>query len=96
MQKDVKKMDDLVQTCEQHIKDIRLAIGNQQTQLDSLKRRAKLLEDHEISTTALNELFRAQQGFVQQTDQLHTKFEQWEEKITRREDELAARREWSK
>ncbi len=96
LEKSADEMAALVQTCEQHTSEIRAAINQQQEQLDALRRRALLLADRESSLSTLTELFGTQQSLTRQTDKMQTELAEWEEQIARREDQLAARREWSK
>ena len=95
-QKSADELAELVRICEQHTSEVRAAVNKQQEQLDSLRRRSLLLEDRENSLTALTELFGTQQSLTRQTDTLQNELAEWEEQIARREDQLAARREWSK
>jgi phage shock protein A len=96
LEKGANEMAALVQTCEQHTSEIRAAINQQQEQLDALRRRALLLADRESSLSTLTELFGTQQSLTRQTDKMQNELAAWEEQIARREDQLAARREWSK
>ena len=96
LEKGANEMAALVQTCEQHTSEIRAAINQQQEQLDSLRRRALLLADRESSLSTLTDLFGTQQSLTRQTDKMQTELAEWEEQIARREDQLAARREWRK
>ncbi len=96
LEKGVDEMAALVQTCDQHTSEIRAAINQQQEQLDALRRRALLLADRESSLSTLTELFGTQQSLTRQTDKIQSELAAWEEQIARREDQLAARREWSK
>ncbi|MGC1378958.1 MAG: hypothetical protein WA821_22200 [Anaerolineales bacterium] len=96
LQKGADELAELVRICEQHTSEIRAAVNSQQVQLDSLRRRALLLEDHENSLAMLTELFGTQQSLTRQTDILQSELAEWGEKIAQREDKLAARREWSK
>jgi phage shock protein A len=96
LQKGTDEMAELVQVCEKHTSEIRAAVNSQQDQLDSLRRRSLLLEDRENSLVVLNELFGTQQSLTRQTDKMQNELAEWEEQIARREDQLAARREWSK
>ena len=96
LQKEADELAELTQACEQHTSEIRAAVNGQQMQLDSLRRRSLVLEDRENSLAALTELFGGQQNLARQTDVLQTQLATWEEQIARREDQLAARREWSK
>lgn len=96
LQKGVDELAELARVCEQHTSEIRAAVNGQQEQLDSLRRRSLLLEDRENSLGVLTELFGTQQSLAHQTDVLQNELAEWEEQIARREDRLAARREWSK
>ena len=96
LQKNADELAELTRICEQHTADVRAAVNGQQDQLDALRRRSLLLEDRESSLSALTELFGTQQSLSRQTDALQTELTAWEEQIARREDKLAARREWSK
>lgn len=95
-QKNADELAGLAQICEQHTSEVRAAVNKQQEQLNSLRQRSLLLEDRENSLTALTELFGTQQNLMRKTDALQTELAEWEEQIARREDQLAARREWSK
>ncbi|MGE5465014.1 MAG: hypothetical protein ACM3PS_16745, partial [Syntrophothermus sp.] len=63
---------------------------------DVLRRRTLTLTDRERSVTALAELLGDQQSLSRRTEKLHTELTAWEEQIARREDLLAARRDWNK
>jgi len=96
VQKQVDELAEMVMACEQHTSGIRTALSSQQERLDSLRRRSQYLDDREKSVVLLAELLGAQQSLTSQTDTLQSEFAAWEEQIARREDRLAARREWSK
>jgi phage shock protein A len=96
LEKEASELAELARVCEKHTAEVRAAINTQQDQLDALRRRSLLLEDRESNIAALTELFGAQQSISQQTSALQTELIVWEEQIARREDKLAARREWSK
>ena len=96
VQKQVDELAEMVVACEQHASGIRTALSSQQERLDSLRRRSQYLDDREKSVAVLAELLGAQQSLTKQTDTLQSEFAAWEEQIARREDRLAARREWSK
>ena len=95
-QNNARELEELAQAGEQRSTDLRLAVNRQQEQLDVLRRRALTLTDRERSVTTLAELLGDQQSLSRQTEKLHTELTEWEEQIARREDHLAARREWSK
>jgi len=94
--KNSRELEELARTGEQRSADLRTAIVQQQEQLDTLQRRTLTLTDRERSITALAELLGDQQSLSRQTERLHAELTAWEEQITRREDLLSARREWSK
>lgn len=96
LEKEASELAELARICERHTSEVRAAVNAQQDQLDSLRRRSLLLEDRENNITALTELFGTQQSITQQTGALQIELATWEEQIARREDRLAARREWSK
>jgi len=93
LNKDAEELAGLVKACEQHTSEIRSALNSQQEKLETLRRRARLLEDRENSLSALSELFGAQQSLTRQTESLQNELADWEEQIARREDQLAARRD---
>lgn len=95
-QEAARELEELTRACEQRSVDLRLAVNQQQERLDTLQRRALALTDRERSVVALDELFGDQQSLARQTEKLQTELIAWEEQIARREDRLAARREWSK
>jgi phage shock protein A len=95
-QNNARELEDLARAGEKRSTDLRLAVNRQQEQLDVLRRRALTLTDRERSVTTLAELLGDQQSLSRQTEKLHTELTEWEEQIARREDHLAARREWSK
>lgn len=95
-QKNVRELEELARAGEQRSTDLRAAINQQQEQLDLLRRRTLTLTDRERSVTALTELLGDQQSLSRRTEKLHTELTAWEEQIARREDLLAARREWNK
>lgn len=95
-QKNACELEELARAGQQRSTDLRAAINQQQEQLDTLRRRTLMLTDRERSLTALAELFGDQQSLSRQTEKLHRELTAWEEQIARREDLLAARREWSK
>ncbi len=95
-QKNANELEELTKAVQQHSGDLRIAVNQQQEQLDALRRRALALTDRERSVTALSELLGDQQSLARQTEQLHTELTAWEEQIAHREDLLSARREWSK
>jgi phage shock protein A len=95
-QQNAHELEELAQAGEQRSTGLRLAVNQQQEQLDVLRRRALTLTDRERSVTALAELLGDQQSLSRQTEKLHTELTDWEEQIARREDHLSARREWSK
>jgi len=90
------ELEDLVQVIQQHSNDLRVAVHQQQEQLDALRRRALTLTNRELNVTTLTELFGEQQSLSRQTEKLQTELSTWEEQIARREDHLSARREWNK
>ncbi len=94
-QKAADELAELTRICEQHTSEVRAAVNGQQEQLDSLRRRSLLLENRESSLAALTELYGTQQSLSRQTESLQAEMTEWEETIARREDKLAARREWS-
>lgn len=96
LQKNADEMAELVHACQEQATEIRTAVNSQQEQLDTLRRRSVLLEDRENSLAALTEVFGAQQSLSRRADALQTELAEWEEQIARREDKLAARRDWSK
>lgn len=96
LEKEASELAELARICERHTAQVRAAVNTQQEQLDSLRRRSLLLEDRENNINALTELFGTQQSIAQQTGALQIELATWEEQIARREDKLAARREWSK
>ncbi len=89
-------LEELAQAIQQRSTDLRVAINQQQEQLDALRRRAFALTDRERSITTLTELLGDQQNLSRQTENLHSEMTAWEEQIARREDLLSARREWTK
>jgi phage shock protein A len=95
-QKHVHELEELARSVEGHSNDLRAAVNQQQEQLDALRRRALTLTDRERSVTALAEILGDQQSLSRQTEKLQTELTEWEEQIARREDYLAARREWNK
>jgi phage shock protein A len=95
-QQNVCELEELARASEQRSTDLRTAVNQQQEQLDALRRRALTLTDRERSVTALAELLGDQQSLSRQTEKLRTELTEWEEQIARREDLLAARREWNK
>lgn len=95
-QKNVHELEELARAGEQRSTDLRAAINQQQEQLDLLRRRTLTLTDRERGVTALTELLGDQQSLSRRTEKLHTELTAWEEQIARREDLLAARREWNK
>jgi len=95
-QQNAAELEELAQAGEGRSTDLRAAVNQQQEQLDVLRRRALTLTDRERSVAALAELIGDQQSLSRQTEKLRTELTEWEEQIARREDHLAARREWSK
>ena len=95
-QQHASELEELARAGEKHSTDLRTAVNQQQEQLDTLRRRALALTDRERSVTALTELLGDQQSLSRHTEKLHDELTAWEELIARREDLLAARREWSK
>ncbi|HLO30888.1 MAG TPA: hypothetical protein VK249_17210 [Anaerolineales bacterium] len=95
-QKNEDELEELARAVEQRSTDLRAAVNQQQEQLDALRRRALTLTDRERSVAVLAELLGDQQSLSRQSEKLHTELTAWEEQIARREDHLAARREWSK
>lgn len=95
-QRNARELEEMGQAGEKHSTDLRAAVHQQQERLDALRRRALALTDRERSVTALVELLDDQQNLSRQTEMLHMELSAWEEQIARREDHLAARREWSK
>jgi len=96
VQQNARELEELARAGEQRSTDLRAAANQQQEQLDILRRRALTLTDRERSVTTLAELLGDQQSLSHRTEKLHTELAEWEEQIARREDHLAARREWSK
>ena len=96
LEKEASELAEMARSWEKHTLEVRAAVNGQQDQLDGLRRRLFLLEDRESSLSALTELFGAQQILAQQAGALQIELAVWEEQIMRREDRLAARREWSK
>jgi chromosome segregation ATPase len=96
LQKGADEMAELVHACQEQATEIRNAVNSQQEQLDALRRRSLLLEDREHSLATLTEVFSAQQNLSRRAGALQTELTEWEEQIARREDKLAARRDWSK
>lgn len=94
-QQNAHELEELARAGDGRSTDLRLAVNRQQEQLDVLRRRALTLTDRERSVTALADLLGDQQSLSRQTEKLHTELTDWEEQIARREDHLAARREWS-
>jgi phage shock protein A len=95
-QKNAHELQELGRAGEQRSNDLRAAINQQQEQLDTLRRRTLTLTDRERSVVALAELLGDQQSLSRRTEKLHAELTAWEEQIARREDLLAARREWNK
>ena len=95
-QQNAHELEALARAGEGHSTDLRLAINQQQEQLDILRRRALTLTDRDRTVTVLAELLGDQQSLSRQTEKLHTELTAWEEQIARREDLLSARREWNK
>lgn len=96
VQKHTEELKELSYAIEQRSVELRTAVNHQQEQLDALRRRALALTDRERSVAALSDLLGDQQSLARQSAKLHTELTDWEEQIARREDHLAARREWSK
>jgi phage shock protein A len=96
VQKHANELEELARAVAQHSTDLRVAVNQQQEQLDTLRRRALALTDRERNVTFLAELLVDQQSLARQTEKLHTELSAWEEQIARREDLLSARREWNK
>lgn len=96
LQKHADELAELTRQCAQHTAEIRAAVSNQQLQLDTLRRKALLLENRESNLAMLTELFGSQQSLNRRTNDLQNDLTTWQEQIARREDQLAARREWSK
>lgn len=94
-QEHARELGELAQACEQRSADIRQAVALQQEKLDALRRRALALTDRERSVEALDGLLGDQLSLARQTEKLQSDLTAWEEQIARREDKLAARREWS-
>lgn len=95
-QRNTSELKELVQAGEQRSTDLRVAVSQQQEQLDVLRRRALAVTDREHNVRALSELLGDQQSLTRQTERLHRELTTWEEQIAHREDLLSARREWSK
>lgn len=96
LQKSADEMAELLRACEEQTSEIRVAVSEQQEQLDVLRQRSLLLGDRESSLAALTEVFGSQESLSHRTEALQDELAQWEEQIARREDKLAARREWNK
>lgn len=96
LQQHAGELEELTRAGEKHSADLRLAVNQQQEQLDTLRRRALALTDRERGVTALAELLGDQQSLARQTEKLQSELAAWEEQIARREDYLAVRREWNK
>lgn len=94
--KTADELAELLKLSEQHSADLRGSVNDQQGRLDALRQRLLMLEKRENSLELLGELFGAQQSLTRQTDTLQSELTIWEDRISRREDQLAARREWSK
>jgi phage shock protein A len=95
-QQHAKELEELALSGEQRTSDLRVAVNQQQERLNALQRRVLTLTDRERSVTALAELLGDHQSLSRQTEKLHSELSAWEEQIARREDHLAARREWNK
>jgi phage shock protein A len=95
-QKHAGELEELGRAVDEHSMELRTAVNQQQQQLEVLRRRALALTDRERSITTLSELLGDQQSLSRKTEKLHAELSAWEEQIARREDLLAARREWSK
>lgn len=96
LQKSADEMAELLHACEEQTSEIRVAVSEQQEQLDVLRQRSLLLGDRESSLAALTEVFGSQEHLSHRTEALQEELAEWEEQIARREDKLAARREWNK
>ena len=94
-QKNAHELEELARSVQQHSTDLRLAVNQQQEQLDALRRRALTLTDRERSVTALVEILGDQQSLSRQTAKLQTELTTWEEQIARLEELLSASREWN-
>jgi len=88
-------LDELRQACEQLATQIRAAVESRQEQLIRLRSRMATLTDRERTAEALESLLKAQRVLDDQAEDLSSAFHLREEQITRREDRLSARQEWS-
>ena len=87
--------DELRQASEDLANQLRAAVETRQVQLTQLRIRSQALADREHAAGLLETLLQSQREFTNQTDALSKAFHAREEQITRREDRLAARQEWS-